>query len=315
MTSMDKNGVTVSGFGKQAQSQRSSAPSIGISKVGRDAREKVFITETHIKPNRLGRESPIRDTINLPSTLNPQPQIKFGTSKRPDLSAIFGGKAEDAADIPTNDALDVIPDSQMFKYPRAGEIIIGTDPIGKLNTAELMINHSAAFYARDSPGPAAIGDKFGPDFKATKKRIGFARPFGIKTKLKPDWQEITCLPAEVGPGMYPIRDVSIGQQHLTQRRNQPVHAIGRGPKFAKVRSEGSVISTIDADRSSFGRQALGKNRTEPTINFNCDTRKSRDRSQICRTKLDQGPSAFMPKFTAHIPYLPPERHVLASGMG
>lgn len=312
MTSMDKDGVTVSCFGRQAQSQRMSQPSIGISKVGRDAREKVFMTEAHIKPNRLGRESPVHDTIQLPSTLNPLPKIAFGSGERP--KRIPGHRLDDPQDMPTNDALDVIPNSQLFKYPRDSEIIIGTDPRGKLNTAELLVNHSAAFYARDSPGPAAIGDTFGPDFKCTKKRMGQARPFGVKTKLKPDWTEITCLPKEVGPGMYPIKDPSMGKQNLTHRRNQQVHAFPHGPKFAKTRSADS-ISQLDVDRSSFGRQCLGRNRTEPTIHFNCDTRKSRDHTQICRTKLDQGPSAFMPKFTASIPHLPPERHVLHSGLG
>ena len=35
----------------------------------------VFITEHHIKPNRLGRESPKVDTVNLPSTLDTNLQL------------------------------------------------------------------------------------------------------------------------------------------------------------------------------------------------------------------------------------------------
>ena len=38
--------------------QRQSAAHHSISAVSRDARQNVFITEKHIKPNRLGRESP-----------------------------------------------------------------------------------------------------------------------------------------------------------------------------------------------------------------------------------------------------------------
>merc|ERR1719183_133438 len=109
-------------MGHQAQSQRFSAPSYGISKVGRDAREKVYITEGHIKPNRLGRESPIVDTIHLPSTLNPLPQIAFGTGKR--AERIPGHRLDDPGDIPTNDAMDVIPNNQLFKYPKDAEVII-----------------------------------------------------------------------------------------------------------------------------------------------------------------------------------------------
>lgn len=48
----------LSALGHQAQSQRLSAAHHSISCVSRDARQNVFITERHIRPNRLGRESP-----------------------------------------------------------------------------------------------------------------------------------------------------------------------------------------------------------------------------------------------------------------
>ena len=48
----------LSALGRQAQSQRLSAAEHSISCVSRDARQNVFITERHIRPNRLGRESP-----------------------------------------------------------------------------------------------------------------------------------------------------------------------------------------------------------------------------------------------------------------
>lgn len=315
---MDKDAVTVAALGMQAQSQRLTAPSYGISKVGRDAREKVFITEKHIRANRLGRESPVRNTINLPSTLNPLPRIRFSTASRP--TKLPGEHMDDPDDIPTNDALNTHPDSQPFKYPREPEIIIGTDPRGKLKDAELLKNHAAAFYARSSPGPAAIGGEYGPDISATRPRMAPARKFGVKTKLKPDWTEINCQPAEVGPGLYPIRDFSIGAQHLSQRRNQNVHAFPHGPKFAKTVSA-DTISQLDAARSSLGTQPLGKNRSEPSIGMGPKPKPDDKRDkfalkmQVCRTKLDMGPAANMPKFHHPMPTYTPERAILASGFG
>lgn len=70
MTSIDKNSFTLSALGQQAQSQRQSAAHHSISAVSRDARQNVFITEKHIKPNRLGRESPKVNSIHLSSTLD-----------------------------------------------------------------------------------------------------------------------------------------------------------------------------------------------------------------------------------------------------
>lgn len=312
MTSLDENGVTVAALGPQAQSQRKSAPSYGISKVGRDARERVFITEHHIKPNRTGRESPVRDTINLPSTLNKQPAIKFAASGRG--KKLPGEKHDDPGDYPTNDALDVVPDSQPYKYRNEPQILMGTEPRGRLKDAFLMKAHSAAFFARDSPGPAAIGEEFGPDYKVVKPRQACAVPFGVKTKIKPDAWQVNFNPEEVGPGLYPVRDTSLGQQHLTARRNQAVHAFSKAPKFPKTKSD-SVISKLGPPNSSFGHQPLDKNRSEPAIHFNCDTRATRDRTQVCRTKLDLGPTAKMPKQTFFIPTLPPERVILASGFG
>lgn len=311
MTTLDPDGVTVKALGKQAQSQRLSAPDYGISKVGRDAREKVFISEAHIRCGRLGRESPIGGAVyDLPSSLNPFPRIKFTKGSRSDL---WGKSQDDPGDIPTNEALCIVPDSQPFKYRNQANMLIGTEPRGKLNQAELMKAHAAAFLCRGSPGPAAIGGDYGPDFKPTKERMAPARPFGVKTN-KPDWMQTSSLPHNVGPGIYPRTDVAIGHQYLTQKRNQSVHEFPHGPKFAKVRSADS-ITKLDAARSSFGSQPLGKNKSEPSINFNCDSRKSRDRSMICYTKQDLGPVAAMPKQTFKMPALPSEKLILRGGIG
>eukprot|EP00927_Polykrikos_kofoidii_P052269 TRINITY_DN46060_c0_g1_i1.p1 TRINITY_DN46060_c0_g1~~TRINITY_DN46060_c0_g1_i1.p1 ORF type:complete len:216 (-),score=20.86 TRINITY_DN46060_c0_g1_i1:122-769(-) len=213
----------------------------------------------------------------------------------------------------THSILDVVVDSQPFKYKIAAKTKIGTEPKGKLKQAELMKAHGAAFFGRESPGPAAIGDDYGPKDTATRPRMAPARPFGKKLET-PNWMQISDLPEEVGPGRYPEKDRSIGPQHLTHRRNQSVHAFPHGPKFAKVRSA-DTISTLDAARSCFGKQPLGKNRSEPTINFNCDSRSTRDKSMVCRTRQDMGPQATMPKFRMSMPTLPPERVVLKSGFG
>lgn len=314
MTSLDKDGVTVPGIGRQAQSSRKSAPSYGISKVGRGSTDAVYISEDHIRTAKIGRQSPPGGPVyDLPSTMNGI-GTKFGKPPPSGRSRIvLSDKApDDPDDIPSNDALGVDVDTQRVKYRREPEIIIGTDPRGKLKDAELIKNHTAAFYGRSSPGPAAIGGTYGPSVGPTKPSNSSAQPFGIKTKTT--WMKFGDNPPNVGPGTHERRDVSMGKQHLTQRRNQNVHGFAKSDKFPKDRYQDS-ISVLDAARSSFGRQVLGKKKSEPSINFSADSRKSREKMMVCFTKSDVGPKANMPKFTASMPQLPMEKHIMKSGLG
>mmetsp|Transcript_43902 Transcript_43902/g.139842 ORF Transcript_43902/g.139842 Transcript_43902/m.139842 type:complete len:313 (-) Transcript_43902:1386-2324(-) len=311
MTSLDKDGVTVPALGSQVQSTRRTAPKFGISKVGRSSTESVYISEEHTRTARLGRQSPPGGPVyDLPSTLGGT-NVRFSKGPR-DLDKLkrtsttrgrpgeYANKVDDPDDVPTNDALDVQVDSQPFKYRRDPEIIIGTNPRGKLKDAELIKNHSSAFYGRASPGPAAIGDTYGPSVGATKPTFAPAQPFGVK--IESTWMKVGDNPKNVGPGAHERRDVSIGQQHLSKRRNQSVHAFPHSPKFPKDKYQDS-ISVLDNARSCLGRQVLGRNRSEPSINFSADSRSTREKSMICYTRKDEGPRANMPRFTASIPRL------------
>merc|ERR1712178_275171 len=119
-----------------------------------------------------------------------------------------------------------------------------------------------------------------------------ARPFGAKLGSK--WQQLSDLPKNVGPGIYPRKDVAIGSQHLSQRKNQPVNAFPHSAKFPKSRNADSV-SVLDAAKSSLGKQGLSNNRSEPLIGFGRGTRDQRHRTAMCITKDGMGPKAFMPK--------------------
>jgi len=307
MTSLDDNSFNYNSLGPQSQSQRRTQPVYGLSKVGRDAREKVFISKEHSRAAALCRDSPIGGAIyDLPSTLDLKSGVAFTKGACTDLLNV---KSEDG--LPTNDELGILVDSQQFKYGRDSTILIGTEPRGRLKDAELIKNHSAAFFGRESPGPAAIGDKYGPKFDITKKRMGMAMPFGAKCS-KPDWQKINSMPDNVGPGMYVRKDIAVGTQHLSHRHNQPVNAFGRAPKFGKTRSADSV-SLLDAAKSAYGKQTLSKNRSEPSIGFGVGTRDRRSRTAICMTKDDLGPKAFMPKPFHAMPRLPPEHEIMKAG--
>lgn len=306
MTSLDDNSFSVPAIGTQSQSQRRTTSIVSLSKCSRDQREKVFLSKEHSRAGALCRESPIGGAIyNLPSTLDTKP-ITF--AKGPCVEDIWKTQGHDG--ISTNDELGILVDSQQFKYGRDATMLIGTEPRGRLKDAELIKNHSAAFFGRASPGPAAIGDTYGPRFESTKPRMAMARPFGVK--LKSAWQKISSQPDSMGPGIYPRKDVAIGTQYLSQRRNQGVNAFNRAPKFPTTTSADS-ISLLDAAKSSIGKQALSKSRSEPSIGFGVGTRDRRSRTAICMTKEDMGPKAFMPKQTCSIPRLPMERDVMQAG--
>lgn len=306
MTTLDDNSFTVPSLGVQAQSQRRTQPVVGISKCGRESRDKVFISKEHSRAAALCRASPIGGAIyDLPSTLNTKgPAFTKGAC----VEDIFppGG----CAGVTSNDELNILVDSSQFKYERDPTMLIGTDPRGRLKDAELIKNHSAAFFGRASPGPAAIGEDYGPKFSATKPRMAMATPFG--GKLPSGWQNISSMPANVGPGMYPRKDISIGKQHLSQRLNQPVNGFSRAESRTKVRNLDSV-SLLDAAKSSLGKQGLSKNRSAPSVGFGGGTRNQRSRTAVCMTQEDEGPKAFMPKPFHAMPRLPMESDIMRSG--
>lgn len=121
-------------------------------------------------------------------------------------------------------------------------------------------------------------------------------------------------PPDVGPGRHERKDIALGPQHLSQRRNQSVHAFPNAPKFPKQKVD-SPISNLEAARSCLGKQVLNKNRSEPSIGFCIDTRDTRSRTKLCMTKLDEGPKACLPKAHFAMPQLPAERVIKASGFG
>mmetsp|Transcript_28681 Transcript_28681/g.66775 ORF Transcript_28681/g.66775 Transcript_28681/m.66775 type:complete len:323 (-) Transcript_28681:78-1046(-) len=322
MTSLDPDGVTVSALGSQAQSARKSAPAIGISRVGRARFDSVYISEDHTRTARLGRESPPGGPVyDVHSTLSGA-SITFGTGSR-DINTLkrtstrnkpgeYAISADDVGDIPSNDALDANVDSQPFKYRRDPKITIGTDPRGRLKDAELIKNHASAFYGRESPGPAAIGETYGPALGPTKPTFAPARPFGMRTKVT--WTSAADSPPNMGPGAHDRKDPSIGRQHLSKRRNQSVHSFPHEPKFPKNKYQDS-ISVLDVARSCMGKQVLGKHRSEPSIGFSVDSRGAREKTMVCLTRKDEGPRANMPKFTASMPRLPTERAIMTGGLG
>jgi len=307
MTTLDKHGFTVASIGSQSQSCRKNQTVYVGHSVTREQRDKVFISHDHSKAFALGRESPIGGPIyNLPETLN----VKSGVAFTKGEANAFGKKAKDQDGIPTNDELQIEVDSQQFKYGRDPTMLIGTEPRGRLKDAELIKNHAAAFFSRDSPGPAAIGEAFGPKFTATKPRMGNAMPFGVK--LKSEWQRLNNQPDNVGPNLYIRKDVAVGNQHLSHRKNQPVNKFGRGAQGGTIRNADS-ISILDAAKSSLGKQVLSRNKSDPTVGFGRGTRDQRGRTAMCMTREDQGPKAFMPKQHMSMPRLPMESEVMRSG--
>lgn len=269
----------------------------------------MFISHEHSKAFSLGRESPKGGPIyNLPETLNVKSGVAFTKGKC--IEDIHGTKEEDG--IPSNDVLQVQVDSQQFKYGRDPTMLIGTEPRGRLKDAELIKNHSAAFFARDSPGPAAIGEQFGPKFSATRPRIGNAMPFGVK--LKSEWQRINNQPDNVGPNLYTRKDIAVGNQHLSHRKNQPVNKFGRAAQGGPIRNADSILDQgLDAAKSSLGKQVLSRNKSDSVVGFGRGTRDQRSRTAICITKDDLGPKAFLPKQHMSMPRLPMESDVMRSG--
>jgi hypothetical protein len=303
-----EHGFRVSAFGDQCQSMRSSAAHYSISRTGRHHREKMFITEKHIKTQRLGRESG-ENTTEVRSTLG-GPSMSFPKAAAHDLLNV-----KEESGVTSNDILKVLVNKQSdhAKWPRPATILIGTDPRGRLKDAELLKTHGAAFYGRCSPGPAGVGGDYGPSDKITRKVIGQAGKFGEKLPSN-NWLKINDVPDKVCPNTYARKDDSVGKQYLTHRANQPVHLFGKAPKFEKTRSA-DTVGNLDVATSTFGSQKLSKNRSEPSVGFGRGTRDGRSRTQMCITKADMGPKLSLPKPVIRQPSLPSDSMVMRSGCG
>jgi hypothetical protein len=298
-------------IGKQVESQRKSLPAYGFSRAGRASREKVFISHEAAVTTSLCTHSPEGGPIyDIPSTMDTKNGrgVAFTKGKVPGL---YNFRPEDG--ISTNDELQILVDSQPFKYSRDTTVLIGTDPRGRLKDAELIKNHSAAFFGRVSPGPVYGGDG-GPDIKPTRPKIGYAVPFGQKWNIK----DSTNTPDKVGPGVYDKKDIAtktaaFQNQNLSHRKNQAVNAFQRAPKFPKGRDESEAVSKLEAATSAFGKQGLSKNRSEPGVGFGRGSRNSRSRTALCITKEDMGPKAHMPSFRMSMPRLPMEVEIMKAG--
>jgi len=321
-----QRGFRVAACGSQSQSQRITEPAFSFGRQTREHREKLFLTEDHIRTQQLGRQSPKGGAIyDTEKGKRSGPAHVFGTGPQRDLLV----RKDDEGDIASNDVLQVDVDSQLFKYKREPEIIIGTQPRGQLKDATLLHNHSVAFYGRASPGPAVPG-QIASAVEKTKSSVAPARSFRPKLPEQMRWLKTSDNPPEVGPGSYPRKDdaseakkpeekyafthPSIGQQHLTKRRNQPVNAFTHAPKFPKTLNA-DQISKLDVARSSLGKQVLHRNRSEPSINFAADNRDTRAKSMLCMTKADMGPKANLPKMRLSMPALPMERSIMTGGLG
>lgn len=302
----------MSALGKQAASQRETLPTHSFSATGRHHYEKVFISENHTKVAKIGRESQGPGNYNLKSSLSDR-TCSFGVAKR-DITTLqrtstSRNKAGEFMTPITDDPGLDMPETQQFKFSREPTITMGTEARGRLKDAQMMVNHSAAFYARESPGP-----EYRPDFNVGKPSLETGGLMAAKTKHKgTDWMRFGDTPDDVGPGRHERTDVALGKQHLTKRRNQTVNAFTRAERLKASKSDSSP--DMAAAKSSMGRQPLNRNRSEPSINFNADDRSTRAKSMLCMTKQDRGPTASMPKFVARQPPLPMEKHVMRAGFG
>jgi hypothetical protein len=215
---------------------------------------------------------------------------------------------------PSVDCIEAEIDSQPFKYERDKTMLFGTESKGHLKNATILKSHSAALVGRVSPGPANYGPAGGPELGPTRKSLAHAVRFGAKTKVVGSM--ISQTPAEVGPGLYPRKDVSIGPQHLSQRRTQACNQFGRAPKFGKTKdARGQPIIELDVAVSAFGKQVDGRKKTEPGFGFGTSTRDNARRIQRCMTNADAGPKSNMPHLTLSHPTLPSEKAVMRSGIG
>lgn len=311
MTTIDPDSWLPSSLGKQSHSSRSTLPSYSISRVGRHQREAAYVTEEHQRTAHIGREGP-GPIYKLPAAISHGSAVNFTKGKQCEFSNI---RPEDGRY--TNDELQIDVDSQPVKYRRDPTLVFGTEPKGELKSAELLENHSAAFYARSSPGPANYGGRYGPGPSAdpvTRPRIGKSGPFGIK--LKSGWMDNPQTPKDVGPGLYPRKDTAIGPQKLTQRKNQSVHLFQKQEKFPKGKGPyHDPISVLDVARSSLDKQVSSRNKSEPKIGFGTGTRDGLTRSTRCVTSLDQGPKATMPRMSLSMPRLPTENQVMRGSIG
>jgi len=282
-----------------------------LSKCSRAQRNNNFISEEHARAGALCREGP-GPVYDLPSTLGNGPKVAFSKG----VQRVYGKDHHfnSKYNAPSVDCIEAEIDSQPFKYENPKTSLFGTESKGQLKNATILKSHSAALVGRISPGPANYGPAGGPDVGPTRKQLTFAVRMGAKTKAVGSL--ISQTPAEVGPGLYPRKDVAIGQQSLSQRRTQACNQFGKAPKFGKSKdARGQPIIELDVATSAFGKQVDGRKKSEPGFGFGTSTRDNARRMQRCMTNADAGPKSNMPTLHLSHPTLPSEKTVMRSGIG
>lgn len=194
------------------------------------------------------------------------PKWGFGTAEqRPDYRT----------DVPVSstDHLDIIPDSQPFKYDSKKPRPFGTAPRDQMNNAMIFKYHPQAFYGKMSPGPSAYRVEDADRAQRTRSNPG---PFGLKTKILEE--KFPSTPASVGPGLYKPM-VAIGSQLVSTKKTLPNWTVGKAPRFGLPTPVNQQLDVYEPE-SALGKQAKSKKKTYPSFSFGTGTRAGRERTAL-----------------------------------
>jgi hypothetical protein len=317
----DKNALKLASIGKQLDSSKPTMPSFSFGTGQRDvARNKIFISKKHEgKKATMNSPGPI---YNVKSTLGPGevPCHRFGTEVRHYVTQKY---PDSSVDINC-----AIVDAQKLKFSETPRVMFGLESRSNAKNAEVLRAHPGAAYGTESPGALHYSPEeklllknepkysFGPkkDFKEVKGKE--AKETKIVARLQ---LPLTSVPRHVGPGSH-AQPAGIGTQPQSARGTAPSWKFGTGGLGDRVASgKGGEEIQLDLEthdiRSSLGTQHVSSARNQPRARFGTETRDMRERTHLVRTRLDQGPSAFMEKLTFHhdLPARTP-RPVLKTGM-
>jgi len=245
---------------KSTESLYSNSLDISFPRATRESRSRLHISQEHdaTVPNVI-TPGPIYD---IPTTLGQSHACKFGSGLRPTPAC-----SDDTFQSST-DALGIIPDVQLVRFPSTVSVKIGTESRDEIRNAAVMKYNPEIFYGTESPGPATYsisGENPGPRFS-----------LGSRTEVLGSKPQTSV---SVGPGSYPHPTYCGKAQFQSHVENQPVYSFSKSPSLSAAQTcSEKVFRKVGVIVDAIGPQVSSTKRTGPRPVMGTQTREQWSKS-------------------------------------
>lgn len=285
MTSLAKDGFTMSSVRNQVESTKRSAPgySFGTAKGG----VKLFISKKLAKTNATAvTPGPV---YQVPSTVGAAPSFSFGTDEQ---------RKHPSAKYPDSsvDLISATVDTQKVKFHSTPQVHMGSEDRSSLKNAEILRTNAELAMGMESPGAL---EYFPKEIHKNVPAYSFASKNASERKPESRVQLLqTGTPRTLGPGSHKPA-TSMGKQPASPRPSAPAWTMsGRSPRDS---GPAELLAIEDKVFSSIGKQVLSTIRSPPGVGASTSTRDQSNRTALFVSDNDRPYVGPKPTFRIDLP--------------